>query len=100
MNRPLQRLALVASLTLPAMLALGLAPTTSGCGGQRSAPANHLSADSYLPVSEEEMEEALRAPAITCVAARTGSGCAPDPDPPRSVHPKPSVHASATQGVL
>lgn len=100
MKRLLQSVALLASFSLPASLALGLAPSASGCGGARPAPPQHLSADSYLPVSEEEMAEALRAPAITCVAARTGSGCAPDPDPPPALHPNPPVRASATQGVL
>lgn len=57
-----------------------------------------LSADSYLPVSDEELAAALAEPAVRCVAAPTPSGCAPDPEPRDPVHPDAPSPASAVPG--
>lgn len=97
-----QRLLGMTRLTSPPALLLALVLFLGGlaCGAPtRAAPqprATALSASSYLPVSDAEMAEALRAPAITCVSAATASGCAADLD----LHPNAPEPASAQPGVL
>lgn len=97
MNRfPASPVPFLALALLMGGLACGVPTRTAS---QASAPqprAPGLSASSYLPVSDAELAEALRAPAITCVAAATASGCAADPD----LHPNQPEPASAQPGVL
>lgn len=94
------------NLARPALfLAVAVAHALLACGAptRAAAPAPSPSgpgADSYLPVSEAELAEALRAPAITCVAASTASGCAADPDLHLDLHPGRPEPASAGPGVL
>ncbi|MCC7073610.1 MAG: hypothetical protein IT383_20035 [Deltaproteobacteria bacterium] len=79
-------------------LLLALVVAASAALRLLAAPAPALSADSYLPVSDQELAAALAEPAVRCVAAPTPSGCAPDPGGPDPVHPDLRAPASAVPG--